>query len=278
MAERMTPDAAPGLSFRAAELLASRLCHDLISPIAAINNGVELIEEGREESGGHAGGPGSAAFLDEALALIADSGKRAAAVLRFYRAAYGSAGSSLGSFAEVGEIALGFLELRKVALRWPGDAAFAALAAWPAPSGQAAGALSGRWARVVLNGCAALAQLMPQGGNAALTMIPGDGGPSGAPPLVALSGTGRGAKVEAKAMAALAGDLGDAGLDAALVQFHYLGRWCRCLGLAAYAVEGDSANPGARGTSANAAGTSAVAQVSDTKAASVTLVLGPRTG
>ena len=33
------------VDFRVIELLCSRICHDLISPVGAINNGIELIEE-----------------------------------------------------------------------------------------------------------------------------------------------------------------------------------------------------------------------------------------
>jgi len=62
--------------------LISHLCHDLVSPIGAINNGVELIEDG--------GG----AMDRDALALIAQSAQMAAAKLRCYRLAYGAAGQS----------------------------------------------------------------------------------------------------------------------------------------------------------------------------------------
>lgn len=62
--------------------LISHLCHDLVSPIGAINNGVELIEDG--------GG----AMDRDALALIAQSAQMAAAKLRCYRLAYGAAGLS----------------------------------------------------------------------------------------------------------------------------------------------------------------------------------------
>jgi histidine phosphotransferase ChpT len=59
-------------------LVAARLCHDLISPIGAIGNGLELLEL--------AAGNGS----DE-LALVNDSVATALAKLRFYRVAFGPA-------------------------------------------------------------------------------------------------------------------------------------------------------------------------------------------
>lgn len=61
------------------ELLCSRLCHDLISPVGAINNGVELIEEGE-------GGDG----MGEALDLVAGSARTAARRLALFRLALGS--------------------------------------------------------------------------------------------------------------------------------------------------------------------------------------------
>lgn len=60
-------------------LLGARLCHDLISPIGAIGNGVELLEM----TGGSTAGP--------EMSLIADSVAAAAARVRFYRLAFGTA-------------------------------------------------------------------------------------------------------------------------------------------------------------------------------------------
>lgn len=62
-------------------LLGSRICHDLISPIGAIGNGVELLM-----MDGTVGSP--------ELTLIADSVANATARIRFFRVAFGAAGSS----------------------------------------------------------------------------------------------------------------------------------------------------------------------------------------
>lgn len=61
-------------------LLGSRICHDLISPLGAIGNGVELLSMA----------PGSAS---PELALIAESVQAASARIRFFRAAFGAAGA-----------------------------------------------------------------------------------------------------------------------------------------------------------------------------------------
>jgi len=59
-------------------LLGSRICHDLISPLGAIGNGVELLQ-----MTGDAGGP--------EMQLIADSVRNANARIRFFRVAFGAA-------------------------------------------------------------------------------------------------------------------------------------------------------------------------------------------
>lgn len=62
------------------ELLASRICHDIISPVGAVNNGVEFMQEM---------GPDSA---EEALGLISYSAQQASAKLMAFRLAYGAGG------------------------------------------------------------------------------------------------------------------------------------------------------------------------------------------
>ncbi|MGA0540214.1 histidine phosphotransferase family protein [Neotabrizicola sp. VNH66] len=63
-----------------AALIGSRICHDLISPIGAIGNGVELMMMDR-------------ASASPELALIAESVASANARIRFFRVAFGAAGS-----------------------------------------------------------------------------------------------------------------------------------------------------------------------------------------
>lgn len=73
----LPPDPGPA-ALDLAGLVAARLCHDLISPIGAIGNGVELM--------GMAGAGGPEA------ALVADSAAQASARVRFLRVAFGPAG------------------------------------------------------------------------------------------------------------------------------------------------------------------------------------------
>ena len=70
------------------ELLASKICHDLISPIGAIANGVEFLTEMGEDAG------------DEVTDLIAYSSAQASAKLRAMRLAYGFGGADQSIKAE----------------------------------------------------------------------------------------------------------------------------------------------------------------------------------
>mgnify|MGYP003391873472 CR=1 FL=1 len=63
------------------ELLASKICHDLISPVGAISNGVEFLEEMGPDAG------------KEVTDLIAFSSTQASAKLKAFRMAYGAGGA-----------------------------------------------------------------------------------------------------------------------------------------------------------------------------------------
>jgi histidine phosphotransferase ChpT len=70
------------IHLRALELACSKLCHDVISPIGAVNNGLELLEE-EDDS----------ALREEAAGLAQRSAKRASILLQVYRSAFGNAGN-----------------------------------------------------------------------------------------------------------------------------------------------------------------------------------------
>ena len=92
-----------------AALLCSRVCHDLISPVGAIMNGLEVMEDDNDE-----------ATKTFALELIKKSIKTASARLQFCRIAFGAAGSA-GAQIDVGDaetVARGFLEDDKTKLAW----------------------------------------------------------------------------------------------------------------------------------------------------------------
>ena len=72
-------------------LIGSRICHDLISPIGAINNGLELLGMTDSQAGPE-------------MALISESVENATARIRFFRVAYGAAGDQMMGRPEVTSI------------------------------------------------------------------------------------------------------------------------------------------------------------------------------
>ncbi|HEY6047764.1 MAG TPA: histidine phosphotransferase family protein [Sphingomicrobium sp.] len=64
-----------------ASLLCSRLCHDLMSPVGALNNGIELLADETDPE-----------MRDKCLELLAESARASANKLKFFRLAFGAAG------------------------------------------------------------------------------------------------------------------------------------------------------------------------------------------
>lgn len=123
------------VDFRVLELLSARLCHELISPVGAINNGVELMDDDDPD------------FVKEALGLIGQSARRAGQRLQFYRFAYGFSGERAAA-ADAGALAQGLLDGGKVKCSW-GEA----------------GALEVGWQRLVCNLLVIATELLPRGGS-----------------------------------------------------------------------------------------------------------------
>jgi len=106
----VTDPALKQIDLRATELLFSRAFHDLISPISAVNNGVELMEEMGADAAG------------EAFELIGSSGKSASDRLAYFRIAYGAAGRDPNmAVNDARTVALRYFEERKVNVDWPRD-------------------------------------------------------------------------------------------------------------------------------------------------------------
>jgi histidine phosphotransferase ChpT len=92
-----------------AALLCSRVCHDLISPVGAVVNGIEVMEDDADEQ--------TKVF---ALDLIKKSATTASARLQFCRIAFGAAGSA-GASIDTGDaegVARGMMEDDKTKLKW----------------------------------------------------------------------------------------------------------------------------------------------------------------
>src|SRR5215211_7135056 len=103
-----SPGPAPD-ALELAALLCSRVCHDLISPVGAIVNGLEVLDDAKN--------PDDREF---ALDLIRKSAWKASAKLQFCRLAFGAAGSA-GAQIDTGDaekMTRGFLEDDKTKVAW----------------------------------------------------------------------------------------------------------------------------------------------------------------
>jgi histidine phosphotransferase ChpT len=92
-----------------AALLCSRVCHDIVSPVGAIANGLEMMDEEDDEE-----------MRQLALELVRRSARQASAKLQFCRLAFGAAGGagSMLDLGEAGDIARLFVGDEKVKLDW----------------------------------------------------------------------------------------------------------------------------------------------------------------
>ena len=94
-----------------AALLASRVCHDIISPVGALANGLEVLEEDQGEE-----------MREFAMELITKSAKSASAKLKFSRLAFGASGSAGAAIdtGEAEEVVGLFMEGEKADYTWQG--------------------------------------------------------------------------------------------------------------------------------------------------------------
>lgn len=99
-------------SSRLAAFIASRICHDLISPVASVNSALELLQE-----------PGDADMKAQAEQLLHSGAESAGARIQLLRYAFGSAGLSdtAADRHEVQQIVEGFMESHKPSVEWSID-------------------------------------------------------------------------------------------------------------------------------------------------------------
>jgi len=184
-----------------AALLCSRVCHDLISPIGAIVNGLEVLAEDKD--------PATQQF---ALELIKKSSGTASAKLQFCRIAFGAAGSA-GAQIDSGDaetISRGFLEDDKTKLVWNLPRAI----------------LPKNRIKLLLNMLLIAGQAIPRGGT--LTV---DGIGSGEATGFSIRAAGTNAKVAPIVPLLVAGDGGTDGVDAHRIQPFYTGLLARACGV-----------------------------------------------
>ncbi len=123
-----------------AALLVSRVCHDLVSPVGAVVNGLEVLEDERD-----------ATMRADALKLVTSSAEQATARLQFARIAFGAAGSAGAELDlnEVGRTVQGLVRGGKVDVDWQ-----AASLNWPKD-----------WAKLLMNATLLASDSLPRGGH-----------------------------------------------------------------------------------------------------------------
>jgi histidine phosphotransferase ChpT len=96
-----------------AALISSRICHDVINPVGAISNGLEMLGEEQDEQ-----------MREQAMNLIRKSASQASAKLQFARLAYGAAGSAGAEIdlRDAEKVARDFVQSGKHSLAWKGPA------------------------------------------------------------------------------------------------------------------------------------------------------------
>lgn len=133
------------VDIRVVGLLCSHLCHELVNPLGAVNNGVELLMDVGDD------------MRDDALGLIESSAQRTTRRVQFYRMAYGIAGmTALEELAVVRELTDGLLAEGRINLDWP-------------EAGRNPQLREG-WGRMLLNMAAAAAETMPRGGTLTISV------------------------------------------------------------------------------------------------------------
>jgi histidine phosphotransferase ChpT len=132
------------VDLRVLELLAARLCHELISPIGAIANGVELLGEDDPE------------FVRDATVLIGQSAKKAGQRLQFYRFAYGSSATGEAAGPDPSELVSGLFDGGKLSCGWQAEAMM----------------LPSEWKKLACNMVVLAAETLPRGGTVTVSAGP----------------------------------------------------------------------------------------------------------
>ncbi len=194
-----------------AALLCSRVCHDVISPVGAIVNGLEVLEDENDAS-----------MRDFALDLIKKSANQASARLQFCRLAFGAAGSA-GAAIDLGDaeqVAKGFIHDDRLSLTWNAPRLLL-------PKNQV---------KLLLNLLLVAMNAIPRGGvmDVSLTM-------EGEMPHIRVLARGPNSRIPAHAEALIAGTPEDGRVDAHAIQPFYTGLVAREAGMAVtFSLEGDA--------------------------------------
>jgi histidine phosphotransferase ChpT len=184
-----------------AALLCSRVCHDVISPVGAIINGLEVLEDEKDGE-----------MREIALDLIKKSAASASARLQFCRLAYGAAGSA-GASIDTGDaesVTRGLINNERIKLVWNA-------ARQHAPKNKV---------KLVLNLCLIALAVIPRGG-----VITVDLTGEGESLEVQVEANGANARLAHGIAALIAGTPEGGAVDAHSIQAYYTGLVGRACGL-----------------------------------------------
>lgn len=184
-----------------AALLCSRVCHDVISPVGAIVNGLEVLEEEKD-----------AEMRAIATDLIKKSARTASAKLQFCRLAFGSAGSA-GAFIDTGDaeqVARNLLSDDRTKLEWNAPRAL----------------MPKNKVKLILNMCLIAAAAIPRGGLLKVDVI-GEGDAAS----LSVSANGPNMRLASGVPLLLQGEPESGTVDAHGIQAFYTGLVARAAGL-----------------------------------------------
>ncbi len=185
-----------------AALLCSRVCHDIISPVGAIINGLEVLDEDNSED-----------MRDFAFGLIRRSAEQGSAKLQFARLAFGAAGSAGAEIdlADAEKVARGYMAGEKADLTWQAPQVL----------------MPKNLVKLLLNLILLANTAIPRGGTIAAE-VDGDGDE----PRFTVRSSGPNARIPAAFDRLVPGYLDDVTVDAQSVQGYYTGALARASGMA----------------------------------------------
>ena len=194
-----------------AALVTSRVCHDVISPVGAIVNGLEVLEEDKDGS-----------MQEFALDLIRKSARQASARLQFARLAFGAAGSA-GAAIDLGDaeaVAKGMFEDDKISLGWSAPRAL----------------MPKNKVKLLLNLVTLAAGTIPRGGTIQVEVAGEDDDAT-----FVLTSKGTNPRIPPHAEHLLAGEEVEGGITAHAIQPFYTGEVARAAGMGVtFALDGDT--------------------------------------
>jgi histidine phosphotransferase ChpT len=184
-----------------AALLCSRVCHDIISPVGAIINGLEVLDENNGED-----------MKDFAFDLIRKSAAQASAKLQFARLAFGAAGST-GAEIDLGDaekVATGYMQGEKAEFSFQAPRVL----------------MAKNKVKLLLNLILLAVGAVPRGGNISV-VVEGDA----ERPLFMLRSSGPSARIPPAFEKLVPGDIAGIAIDAQAVQAYYTGALARACGM-----------------------------------------------